>query len=52
MIMYFFGWKRTLLEQNGDFRSHECIELLKQVDIIFTNPPFSIARKFYILQFV
>ena len=27
---------------NGDFRSNECIELLKQSDIVVTNPPFSI----------
>ena len=29
------------LEGDGDFRSPECIELLKQADIIVTNPPFS-----------
>jgi len=29
------------LKGNGDFRSKECIELLKQADIVVTNPPFS-----------
>lgn len=29
------------LEQNGDFRSPECIEFLKEADIVVTNPPFS-----------
>ena len=38
----------TNLEGNGDFRSAECIELLKESDIVVTNPPFSIAREFYI----
>lgn len=32
----------TVLEENGDFRSKECIELLKRSDIIVTNPPFSL----------
>ena len=31
----------TSLKTNGDFRSPECIELLKEADIIVTNPPFS-----------
>ncbi|WP_340675701.1 adenine-specific methyltransferase EcoRI family protein [Paraperlucidibaca sp.] len=30
----------------GDFRSQECIELLKQADIVVTNPPFSLFREF------
>ena len=30
-----------LLEGDGDFRSEECVELLKQADIVVTNPPFS-----------
>ena len=30
----------------GDFRSKECIELLKEADIVVTNPPFSLWRKF------
>lgn len=31
---------------NGDFRSAESIELLKQSDIVVTNPPFSLFREF------
>ena len=31
------------LEGNGDFRSEECVELLKQADIVVSNPPFSLA---------
>lgn len=30
----------------GDFRSPECIELLKEADIVVTNPPFSLLREF------
>ncbi len=30
---------------DGDFRSQECIDLLKQADIIVTNPPFSLFRE-------
>lgn len=36
----------TLLKGNGDFRSEECIELLKQSDIVVTNPPFSLFREY------
>lgn len=32
------------LQGDGDFRSKECIELLKQADIVVTNPPFSLFR--------
>ena len=41
----------TPLEENGDFRSDECIDLLKQSDIVVTNPPFSLFRE-YIKQLV
>lgn len=34
------------LNSDGDFRSNECIELLKQADVIITNPPFSLFREF------
>lgn len=34
------------LKQNGDFRSDECIEYLKESDIVVTNPPFSLFREF------
>lgn len=36
---------------NGDFRSAECIELLKQSDIVVTNPPFSLFRE-YVAQLI
>ena len=36
----------SLLKENGDFRSDECIELLKQSDIVVTNPPFSLFREY------
>jgi hypothetical protein len=36
---------------SGDFRSPECIELLKQSDIVVTNPPFSLFRE-YVAQLV
>ncbi|MCL2074761.1 MAG: adenine-specific methyltransferase EcoRI family protein, partial [Marinilabiliaceae bacterium] len=36
----------TRLEGDGDFRSKECIDLLKQADIVVTNPPFSLFREF------
>ena len=34
------------LNGNGDFRSPECIEILKECDIVCTNPPFSLFREF------
>jgi hypothetical protein len=39
------------LKGDGDFRSEECIKLLKQADIVVTNPPFSLFRE-YITQLV
>jgi hypothetical protein len=42
-IKYFKG--------DGDFRNKECIELLKQVDIVVTNPPFSLFRE-YVAQLI
>ncbi|MGB3024152.1 MAG: adenine-specific methyltransferase EcoRI family protein [Candidatus Saccharimonadales bacterium] len=36
----------TPLEGDGDFRSDECVELLKQSDIVVTNPPFSLFREY------
>ena len=41
----------TPLEGDGDFRSNECINLLKQSDIVVTNPPFSLFRE-YVKQLV
>lgn len=34
------------LKGDGDFRSKECIELLKEADIVVTNPPFSLFRQY------
>jgi len=34
------------LNGDGDFRSDECVELLKQSDIVVTNPPFSLFREY------
>lgn len=39
------------LKGDGDFRSKECIELLKQADIVVTNPPFSLFRE-YVSQLI
>ena len=39
------------LKGDGDFRSRECIELLQQVDIVVTNPPFSLFRE-YVAQLI
>jgi hypothetical protein len=39
------------LRGSGDFRSPECIALLKQADIVVTNPPFSLFRE-YLTQLV
>jgi hypothetical protein len=42
---------KTPLIENGDFRSQECIELLKKSDIVVTNPPFSLFRE-YVAQLI
>lgn len=39
------------LKGDGDFRSDECIDLLKKADIVVTNPPFSLFRE-YIAQLI
>ncbi|EKE18706.1 MAG: hypothetical protein ACD_9C00258G0007, partial [uncultured bacterium] len=41
----------TPLEGDGDFRSDECVNLLKQSDIVVTNPPFSLFRE-YVKQLI
>ena len=41
----------SLLKGDGDFRSEECIKLLKESDIVVTNPPFSLFRE-YVAQLV
>ncbi|KLE02949.1 adenine-specific methyltransferase EcoRI family protein [Aliarcobacter butzleri] len=42
---------KTPLKENGDFRSKECIEILKEADIVVTNPPFSLFRE-YVAQLI
>lgn len=42
---------KTPLQGDGDFRSEECIEILKEADIVVTNPPFSLFRA-YIAQLI
>lgn len=39
--------KQEKLVGNGDFRSEECIEILKECDAVITNPPFSLIRNFF-----
>ena len=39
------------LKGDGDFRSAECIKLLKEADIVVTNPPFSLFRE-YVAQLI
>jgi len=49
--LYEYSGKSTTripLLGNGDFRSEECIEVLKQADIVVTNPPFSLFRQYTI----
>ena len=38
-----------LLEGDGDFRSEECLKYLQEADIVITNPPFSLWRKYVLL---
>ena len=42
---------KTPLKQNGDFRSPESIKILKEADIVITNPPFSLFRE-YVAQLI
>ena len=39
------------LEGDGDFRSDECIDLMKRAEIVVTNPPFSLFRE-YVAQLI
>jgi len=41
----------TKLRGNGDFRSTECVEMLKEADVVVTNPPFSLFRE-YVAQLI
>ncbi|MBQ3019605.1 MAG: adenine-specific methyltransferase EcoRI family protein [Clostridia bacterium] len=42
---------KTPLQENGDFRSDECVGILKEADIVVTNPPFSLFRE-YLAQLI
>jgi hypothetical protein len=41
----------TRLQGDGDFRSSECVEMLKESDVVVTNPPFSLFRE-YVSQLI
>lgn len=43
--------RKYTLKDDGDFRSEECIRLLRQTDVVCTNPPFSLFRE-YVAQLV
>ncbi|BBO22585.1 MAG: hypothetical protein AMXMBFR19_16260 [Chthonomonadaceae bacterium] len=40
-----------MMNPPGDFRSRECLEVLKRADVVVTNPPFSLFRE-YVAQLV
>lgn len=42
---------KTPLKGNGDFRNQECVDILKECDIVVTNPPFSLFRE-YVSQLI
>lgn len=42
-------WECHMLEGDGGFASEECIALLKEADIVVTNPPFSLFREYVAL---
>jgi len=48
-VEYLLGNRKnvfTQLKGNGDFRSPECVELMKHSDVVVTNPPFSLFREY------
>lgn len=50
-ISNFYKPEKIRIESNGDFRSAACVELLKEADIVVSNPPFSLLRE-YIAQLI
>lgn len=42
-------WTMKMLEGDGGYSTDECIELLKESDIVVTNPPFSLFRDYVAL---
>ena len=53
-VVKFLKGKRVIkiLNGDGDFRSEECVEYLKQADVVVTNPPFSLFKEFSIETYV
>lgn len=45
------GTRTFQLKEDGDFRSEECIRILKSCDVVVTNPPFSLFREFMRIVF-
>lgn len=41
----------TRLSGNGDYRSEECLDVLKESDVVITNPPFSLTKYFIPLMY-
>lgn len=41
--------QQTILSSNGNFNSDECVTILQEVDVVITNPPFSLIREFVAL---
>lgn len=49
-FLYINDWRNesvSKLDGNGDFRSGECVEMLKKSDIVCTNPAFSLWREYF-----
>ncbi len=51
LMLHTGEFKPKLLKGDGDFRSEECVKLLKEADIVVTNPPFSLFRE-YVAQLI
>ena len=49
ILQHGVGGSLRVLEGDGDFRSPECVELLKEADVVVTNPPFSLFREYVAL---
>lgn len=45
-MILFDNFVQSNLQGDGDFRSAECVEILKEADIVVTNPPFSLFREY------
>lgn len=49
-LKHFEAGKAERLDGDGDFRSGECVEYLRQADVVVTNPPYSLLRQFVSLM--